>query len=238
MWILWEGSNLSIPEGAIPVLDNGYVRLNEFNGSDLQVVNAARVSFNQRSASFGSREDGILKFLMRERHGTPFEHNMFSFEVCAPLFVNREWFRHRIASFNEESGRYSEIHPVFYIPKSRVRTQVGKPGSYSFERVPPAKDAKWCERIDQHSTEAFRLYRDMLEDGVAKEVARQVLTLNTYSTFWFTCNSRSLMNFISLRADPTAQEEIREYAKVLEHIFATRMPATHGAFVECGRVSP
>lgn len=227
-----------IPEGALAVLDHGYVLLNEFNGSDLQVVNAARVSFNSRSASFGSREEGILNFLMRERHGSPFEHNYFQFEIRAPLFVNREWFRHRIASYNEESGRYSELKPLFYVPRGHVRTQVGKPGAYSFEAMDPAQDSRWSGAIEAHSTNSFVLYRSMLEAGVAKEVARQVLPVNTYSTFWCSMNARALMNFLSLRADASAQFEIRQYANAIERVFAARMPATWEAFNANGRKAP
>ncbi len=120
----------------IPVLDHGFVRLDNAMADDLSVVNAARVSFAQQVDEMTSREEGLIRFLMRERHGTPFEHNAFRFHIKTPIFVCREWMRHRVGSFNEWSGRYSQLEPEFYIPAAEdVRTQVGKPGSYSFEQV-------------------------------------------------------------------------------------------------------
>src|SRR5581483_8682265 len=128
----------TIPEGAIPVLDHGFVRLDGAMADDLSVVNAARVSFAQQSEELGERDQGLIRFLMRERHGTPFEHNAFRYHVKLPIFVMREWARHRIGSFNEWSARYSQLEPEFYIPEPQdVRTQVGKPGSYSFDPVAP-----------------------------------------------------------------------------------------------------
>ena len=227
-----------IPEFAIRVLDHGYVHLLASNASDLDVVNAARASFNSRQSKMDQRGEGLVNFLMRERHGTPFEHNFFKFEIRAPIVVNREWFRHRIGSFNEESGRYSEINPVFYSPRTRVRTQVGKPGAYKFERVSASKDDHWSSAIEEANTSAYLLYRAMLDDGVAKEVARLVLPLSTYSTFVWSVNARSIMNFLSLRNDPNAMEEIREFAKAVEIYFTREMPVTARCFNENGRCAP
>src|SRR3954470_42614 len=123
----------------IPVLDDiGFVRLDNHMADDLSVVNAARVSFADRVEAMSERDEGLIRFLMRERHGTPFEHNAFRFHVRTPIFVAREWFRHRIGSFNEFSMRYARATDEFYVPaREDVRTQVGKPGSYSFEPVEP-----------------------------------------------------------------------------------------------------
>src|SRR6185503_18485094 len=132
-----------IPENTIPVLDHGFVRLDGAMASDLSVANAARVSFARRKDELDEADEGLIRFLMRERHGTPFEHNAFRFHIRCPIFVAREWFRHRVGSFNELSGRYTELPEAFYVPAADdVRTQVGKPGSYSFEQV----DAELAER--------------------------------------------------------------------------------------------
>src|ERR671925_2315026 len=127
-----------IAQGSIPVLDHGFVRLDEAMADDLSVVNGARVSFARRKTDVDDADAGLIRFLMRERHGTPFEHNAFRFHIRAPIFVAREWFRHRVGSFNEFSMRYAKATDEFYVPAEEdVRTQVGKPGSYSFEPVEP-----------------------------------------------------------------------------------------------------
>src|SRR5213595_1488280 len=125
-----------ITENTIRVLDHGFVRLDDAMASDLSVVNGARVSFARHKSEMDESDEGLIRFLMRDRHGTPFEHNAFRFHIRCPLFVAREWFRHRIGSFNEFSMRYAKATDDFYVPDADdVRTQVGKPGSYSFEPV-------------------------------------------------------------------------------------------------------
>src|SRR3982751_979129 len=127
-----------IPEHTIRVLDHGFVRLDDAMATDLSVVNAARVSFARRKDEMDDSDAGLIRFLMRARHGTPFEHNAFRFHIRCPIFVAREWFRHRVGSFNEFSMRYARATDDFYIPAAEdVRTQVGKPGAYSFEPVEP-----------------------------------------------------------------------------------------------------
>src|SRR2546425_7078761 len=127
-----------IAEDAIRVLDHGFVRLDGSMASDLSVVNGARVSFARRKDEMDEGDAGLIRFLMRDRHGTPFEHNAFRFHVRAPIFVAREWMRHRVGSFNEFSMRYARATDEFYVPEPEdVRTQVGKPGAYSFEQVEP-----------------------------------------------------------------------------------------------------
>ena len=121
---------------SIDVLDHGFVRLDGCMADNLSVVNGARVSFASRVEEMTERDGGLVRFLMRERHGTPFEHNSFRFHVKCPIFVAREWMRHRVSSFNEWSGRYSQLEAEFYVPAAEdVRTQVGKPGSYTFDPV-------------------------------------------------------------------------------------------------------
>lgn len=222
----------------VKVLDVGFVRLDDFMGDDLSVVNAARVSFAKQASSMGEAERGLIKFLMKGRHGTPFEHNAFRFHVKAPIFVAREWMRHRIGSFNEWSGRYSKLEAEFYIPE-KLRTQVGKPGAYTFEDM----DNKIEEHIARESMlfscqNAFQTYEYALSAGVAKEVARMILPVNTYTQFYWTINARSLMNFLSLRNEDNAMKEIREYAQAIEHLWGGLMPVTHTAFINNNRVAP
>ena len=223
----------------IRVLDHGFVRLDGCMADDLSVVNGARVSFAQRSDEMTDREAGLIRFLMRERHGSPFEHNAFRFHIKLPIFVMREWARHRIGSFNEWSGRYSQLEPEFYVPEADdVRTQVGKPGSYSFETVDPELAEHTRESQREVFEEAYRAYEDLLERGVAKEIARNVLPVAIYTQFYWTVNARSLMNFLSLRNSETAHREIRRYAAAVEELFAAKMPITHTAFLANDRRAP
>jgi thymidylate synthase (FAD) len=223
----------------IDVLDDGFVRLDGAIADDLSVVNAARVSFGVRKEAMEQRDEGLIRFLMRESHGTPFEHNAFRFHVRCPIFVAREWFRHRVGSFNELSGRYTELPAAFYVPAPEdVRTQVGKPGAYTFETVPDDIADRTRARMAEAYAAAYDTYRGLLDDGVAKEVARAVLPVGIYTEFWWTLNARSLMHFLGLRNAETAQREIRRYAEAVEQLFSTRMPVTHAAFVARGRLAP
>ena len=227
------------PGDSIEVLDHGFVRLDAVMADDLSVVNAARVSFGARREAMDDRDAGLVRFLMRERHGTPFEHNFFRFHIKAPLFVTREWQRHRIGSFNERSGRYSELPDEFYVPAaSAVRTQVGKPGAYTFEPLPDDTAEEVRSGIESSYAESYGRYRELLDAGVAKEVARSVLPVGLYTEFYWSVNARSLMNFLSLRNAAAAQHEIRVYAEAAELHFARAMPVTHGSFVDQGRTAP
>jgi thymidylate synthase (FAD) len=227
-----------IPDNTIPVLDHGFVALDGALATDLAVVNGARVSFNQESDEMTDRDAGLIRFLVREKHGSPFEHGYFRFLVKAPLFVVREHQRHRAGhSYNEWSGRYSKMEEEFYVPEF-VRTQVGKPGAYSFE--PVADDVRETARqeIEENAARAFESYERMLDHGVAKEIARSVLPLSTYTKYYWSCNPRSLMHFCGLRNHEAAQYEIRQYAAAAESFLERLMPITHAAFVENGRVAP
>lgn len=223
----------------IDVFTDGFVRLDAAMADDLSVVNAARVSFGTRREEMDERDVGLVAFLMRERHGTPFEHNAFRFHVRCPIFVMREWIRHRIGSFNELSGRYAKIDESFYVPAAEdVRTQVGKPGAYTFETVDGDLAEKTRAAMQASYAASYAAYEAMLADGVAKEVARSVLPVGIMTEFFWTVNARSVMNFLSLRNQEHAQREIRRYAEAVEALFETRMPVTHRAFVEHGRTAP
>jgi thymidylate synthase (FAD) len=225
-------------EDVVPILDKGFVALDGAFASDLAVANGARVSFNRASEELTERDEGLIRFLMRDRHGSPFEHGYFRFIVKAPIFVVREHHRHRAGhSYNEWSGRYSKLEAEFYIP-DYVRTQVGKPGAYRFEPVSDEIGEAARREIGRQAEEAFAAYERMLELGVAKEVARAVLPLSMFTKYYWSCNPRSLMHFCSLRNSEQAQYEIRELAKAAESFLERLMPVTHAAFLENGRTAP
>ena len=228
-----------IPDASIPVLDHGFVRLDGAMATDLSVVNAARVSFARRKDEMDDSDAGLIRFLMRDRHGTPFEHNAFRFHIRAPIFVAREWFRHRVGSFNEFSMRYARATDDFYVPEADdVRSQVGKPGSYSFEPVEPELAERTRDELREVYEHAYATYESLVEAGVARELARSVLPVGAYTEFFWTVNARALMNFLSLRNAETAQREIRRYAEACERFLEQHMPVTHAAFVASGRVAP
>jgi thymidylate synthase (FAD) len=218
---------------------------------DADVLFAARVStLGEQSLdevdADAARSEGLIRYLMRDRHGSPFEHNSMTFYVQAPIFVFREFMRHRIASYNEESGRYRELRPVFYVPApERKLVQEGKPGHYVFVDGTAEQHATVVEQTKAACTEAYLAYQRMLDAGVAREVARGVLPVATYSSMYVTMNARSLMNFLSLRtkretsAYPSyPQREIEMVAEQMEAFWAELMPVTHAAFEAAGRVSP
>ncbi len=221
------------------------VKLIQSMASDSAVTLAARVSTGAVETT-PEKEAGLINYLMRDRHGSPFEHNAFTFYIEAPIFVFREFMRHRIASYNEESGRYKELEPVFYVPSlSRKLVQTGKPGAYVFEDG----DLKQLTTVYRSTYEANKLayeqYQNMLDAGIAREVARGVLLLNTYSSMYVTMNARSLMNFLSLRTSREGthfpsfpQREIEMVAEKMEDFWAELMPLSYQAFNENGRVAP
>ncbi len=227
------------PNDAIAVLDHGFVRLDAAMADDLSVVNGARVSFARRREELDEADEGLIRFLMRDRHGTPFEHNAFRFHIRCPIFVAREWFRHRIGSFNEFSMRYAKATDDFYLPALEdVRSQVGKPGSYSFEPVDEELAEHTREELKALYDAAYATYTRLVEQGVARELARSVLPVGAYTEFYWTVNARALMNFVSLRASETAQREIRRYAEACERFLAEHMPITYDAFVANDRNAP
>lgn len=203
--------------------DVSSVELIDMLGSDLSVVNAARVSYAKRSEIMAVKDDKLINYLMKHKHGTPFEHVVFQFRVRAPLFVVHQWERHRMASYNEESGRYIELRPDFYTPTAEAHNDVPKGAEL---------------RMRDHWGDCFELYQELLEDGMSKEHARLVLPVSLYKEFWFTVNARSLMNFLELRNDDHAQWEIRQYAQALEEIFKKQTPAIAAAFTANGRIAP
>lgn len=194
-----------------PVLNSGFVRLVDQMGGDQAVLRAARIS--RRAESRGEEFDArLIRFLIEKGHGTPFEHAVFTFEVKCPLFVARQWFRHRIASYNELSLRYCIAEKDCYIPDNLEGTAL--------------EEYKFAVET------SFKAYDGLLGSGVPREQARAVLPLSLYTQFYWTVNARSLMNFLEQRLDRSAQYEIREYAKAIYEIFAEQMPLTASAFRE------
>jgi thymidylate synthase (FAD) len=221
------------------MLDHGEIELLDYMGNDLHIVNAARQSFGQASTELGEKEVGLINFLMRERHGTPFEMVQFMFQVKCPIFVAREWFRHRIASYNEYSGRYTKMMAEYYIPaREQMRKQTGKPGAYTFEPLSGSEAAFTRLDIENSCRGAWRVYEELLARGVAKEVARMHLPVNMYTQFTWSINLRSLFNFISLRSHETAMWEIRQYSKTIEDLIRPIVPTAFEAFEKHGRTAP
>lgn len=210
------------------------IELISYNGSDAQIARAARVSTGRDLSGTVDKESNekLIRYLMKNKHGSPFEHGSMTFRVDAPIFMWREHMRHRIGfSYNEESGRYKEFKPRFYLPKYS-RTQTGKPGHYQIEPGDTSQDVKMMNAFEASCAVAWRQYQFMLDAGIAREVARMVLPVNTMSAAYVTCNPRSLMNFCELRCAPNAQLEIREVACRYMDIFASIFPMTHAAFSE------
>jgi len=223
------------------VHNHGHVVLDDHMGGDLAIVNNARVSFNDDADTMDDRNAGLINFLLRNRHGSPFEAVTFRFDVKAPLFVFREWHRHRAGhSYNEWSARYSVIEPEFYVPpRDYVRTQVGKPGAYTFERLNDDDQAAMVQATIRATQQAsYARYEQMVNGGIAKEVARVVLPVGTYSRMKWTCNLRSLMHFLSLRNSEHAQREIRDYAIAVEAFALEVCPVAMQAFIDNGRTAP
>ena len=231
--------------------DDVTVELVKSSASDADVIWAARVSTAGEQSIESLKEDpersaGLINYLARERHGSPFEHTSFTFFISAPIFVFREFMRHRIASYNEESGRYRELKPVFYIPsKERKLIQVGKTGHYTFEDGTSEQYQLMVAEMKKAYIAAYDAYQKMLDAGIAREVARATLPVATYSSMYVTMNARALMNFLSLRTSSEGshfpsypQREIEMVAEKMEAFFAQKMPLVHEAFNKSGRVAP
>ena len=224
----------------VPIHGYGFVTLEDSMGNDLSIVNSARVSFGEQDEDMTPRNAGLINFLMREHHGTPFEAPVFHFMVKAPIFVAREHFRHRIGSFNEWSGRYSELKEEFYVPSPPyVREQKGKPGAYHYESIEdPEVVDNTIYHMERLYAEAYRTYQSLLNNGVAKEVARDVLPVGMYTKYKWTVNLRALMNFLSLRNHKQALWEIQDYAKAIEPLVTEVCPEAMKAFISHGRTCP
>ena len=209
------------------ILDKGFVKLVDFMGGDDRAVDSARVSFGSKSK--GEEQDKrLIEYLLKHQHHTPFEHCVFQFHIKCPIFVARQWMRHRWGSFNEISARYSQVKEEFYIPeKFRVQDKLNKQGSVNGNSF---DNEKLLTEYSASITASYKTYKSLLSGGVAREMARMALPVAQYTQFYWTANARSLLNFLSLRMDAHAQLEIREYADAMAEIFRQKMPWTWNAF--------
>ena len=220
------------------------VKLVRAMAADDYVVQAAQVSAKGENNP-NTVPERLIASLMTHRHGSPFEHGCFTFFIEAPIFVIREWQRHRMSSFNEMSGRYTTLQPKFYLPSiNRPTLNTGSSMQPHMVCDESHKDLI-LESTVMVTTKAWNTYQDKLKAGVANEVARMDLPLSIYSQMYWTVNPRSLMNFLSLRVESDEslvksypQREINYGADKVEEIFSELMPITHKCFVDNGRVAP
>ncbi|AEB12089.1 FAD-dependent thymidylate synthase [Marinithermus hydrothermalis] len=222
----------SILDTPIPVLDKGFVRLVDYMGSDQRIVQAARVSYGAGTKTV--REDAaLIDYLMRHRHTSPFEMVEFTFHIKAPIFVARQWFRHRTASINEVSARYSVMPDEFYTPApDALRAQSSKNKQVGEGPLPPEVAQTASQTIAQAQERAYQTYQALLEQGVARELAREVLPVGLYTEFYWKQDLHNLFHFLKLRLDWHAQHEIRAYAKAIAGIVQRVVPLAYAAFEE------
>ncbi len=240
----------------IPVLDKGFVRLVGYSVDlvdtlpcgfddhmpinarvisenitlDMQIVRAARVSYGKGTKTFRDDEN-LIRYLLQHEHWSPFEMVEFKFHVKAPLFVARQWFRHRTASVNEISGRYSVIKDEFYVPKEwRLQDTKNKQGSVG--QLDPLTNAYATDAYTEALEYAYKAYQALLDAGVAREMARMVLPVSVYTQFYWKQDLRNLLHFLKLRRDSHAQWEIRQYAEAILKLIRPLVPITVNAWEE------
>lgn len=216
-------------EKTFNLLDHGFVRLVSFMGGDSNVVDSARVSFGS-SPKGEERDKKLIQYLLEHAHYSPFEHSVFQLHVKCPIFVARQWMRHRWGSYNEISARYTEVKEEFYIPDEfRVQDTLNKQGSLSSDKL---DQKKLLELYRESLNASYKNYNELIKAGVAREMARMILPVSQYTQYYWTANARSLMNFLALRTDSHAQKEIRVYAQAIAEIFKDKMPWTWEAFAK------
>ena len=220
----------------IDVLDHGYVQLVDSMGSDLSIVRSARVSHDAdwRAGTDTGSDERLINYLWKNKHTTPFESVVFTFEVKAPIFVFRQWHRHRTWSFNEISARYSELPEEFYVPKPE---NIGRQAAYTNqarEFVAAVGDLEKLKRqakaVREHNHLSFDLYHELLERGWPRELARTVLPVATYSRMFGTVNLLNLLKFLTLRCDAHAQYEIQVYADAMLELIRGVAPVAVSAW--------
>jgi len=209
------------------------VELIKCNASDVDVARAAWVSNYGEDAreKDAGRIEGLINFLYREKHMSPFEHGSFTFFCDVPIFVAREFMRHRTFSYNEVSGRYTQLKPKFYLPSNeRPVVQQGKVGNYYFTAGTDEQYVQMIARKKQTIELEWQNYQEQLDLGIAREVARDELGVGIYTQFYATCNPRNLMQFLTLRTASNALFEIRDTAEQMEDFLELQMPLTFKAF--------
>ena len=222
----------NVTDNCIKLLDHGLVRLVDSMGSDLSVVRSARVSYDAewRTGDNSDKDAKLINYLIKNRHTSPLESCVFTFEVKAPIFVLRQWHRHRTWSFNEISARYAELPEEFYIPAEKViTTQSSSNKQMRTESTHP--HATYHRLLIEKANKAsFTIYKEMLESGVPRELARSVLPVGTYSHMFATVDLHNLMHFLNLRLHPHAQYEIRVYAEAMLQLIEPIVPICTAAF--------
>lgn len=218
----------------IKVLDHGLVRLVNQMGSDLAIVRNARVSYNAewRAGEDAGKDAKLIHYLLKNGHTSPFESVGFTFEVKAPIFVLRQWHRHRTWSYNEVSARYSELPMEFYVPEPRHITTQSKDNKQMRTQDPHPMAEAFASGIHGCCQMAFRLYQDLLNAGCPRELARGVLPVNTYSHMFATVDLHNLFHFLRLRLHAHAQYEIRVYAEAMLFLIEPIVPVAIAAFRE------
>ena len=218
----------------VDVLDHGFVRLVDSMGNDLSVVRAARVSYDAawRAGEDQGSDAKLINYLWKNHHTTPFEAVTLTFEVKAPIFVFRQWHRHRTWSYNELSARYRELPEEFYVPDPSVLGVQSKSSKQSrdLEAVSPEWAASQVRAIREACGLSFETYRDLLAMGVPRELARSVLPVATYSHMFATVDLLNLLKFLTLRCDEHAQYEIRVYADAMRDLARTVTPVCVAAW--------
>ncbi len=212
---------------AYDVLGDGisFIRLINSMGSDVEVVNGARVSFGKRRESLEEKDRVLIQYLADERHTSPFEHVAFTFHVKCPLFVTRQWHRHRTWSYNEISRRYTSVNMEFYVPRAyRKQAETNRQASVDETLTHHGDGRELSAIIAEHTHQAMALYEDLLAQGVAREQARMVLPQNMYTEMYATVNLHNLIHFIELRVHTGAQWEIQQYAHKLLDLAETAAP--------------
>ncbi len=215
------------------VLDHGFVRLIDYMGDDSAIVQAARVSYGDGTKKV-SQDRGLIRYLMRHRHTSPFEMVEMKFHIKLPIFVARQWIRHRTANVNEYSGRYSVMKEEFYIPKPediRFQSTVNKQGR-STEEVPDDLKNKLIDVLKKSQGDSYKNYMEFVDEGLAREIARINLPLSMYTEWYWKIDLHNLFHFLSLRMDPHAQYEIQLYAKIMSDMVKQIYPLSWEAFVD------
>src|SRR5690606_20786607 len=217
----------------IPVLDHGFVRLVDYLGGDERIVQAARVSYGEGTKTV--REDAaLIDYLLRHHHTSPFEQVILTFHVKMPIFVARQWIRHRTARLNEISGRYSVMRDEFYVPRRhevRFQSTVNRQGSDD-RAVPPELQERVLELLAAGQTRSYEEYETLLQDDVARELARINLPLSLYTEMYWQCDLNNLFHFLRLRLDWHAQYEIRAYGDAVATAVKAVSPVAYQAFEE------
>ncbi len=215
------------------VLDHGFVRLVDYMGGDAAIVQAARVSYGEGTKKV-SEDRALIRYLMRQRHTSPFEMVEFKFHVKLPIFVARQWIRHRTANVNEYSGRYSVMKQEFYIPQEkdiRFQSSVNKQGR-SEEEVPAELKQRFIDFLRKTHAASYEEYQHLIDEGLARELARINLPLSLYTEWYWKIDLHNLLHFLRLRLDPHAQLEIRQYAHVMAEMVKTVCPMAYEAFMD------